>query len=59
MHVAATFYEYTQWVDPRLNYKNNTNIYANFRNNRIDITAYRYNVWRPSIGYTEANKIVN
>lgn len=59
MHVAVKFYESTLWVDPRLAYKNNTNISTYFRNNRIDITAYRYNVWRPVLGYTEANKIVN
>eukprot|EP00347_Sterkiella_histriomuscorum_P001850 403370439 len=59
MHLAVKFYEFTQWSDPRLAYGNNTNVSAYFRNSRLDISSYRYNVWRPSLGYTEANKIEN
>ena len=25
----------------------------------MDISYFRYNVWRPNLGYTEANKIEN
>lgn len=55
MHLAVKFYEYTEWVDPRLSYKNNTNVSAYFKNSKMDISSYRYNVWRPNLGYTEAN----
>lgn len=52
--------EYTSWVDPRLAYANNPNISSFYKgNNRLEITDNRFSVWRPMIGYTEMNKLVN
>lgn len=60
MHLTVKIFEYTQWYDKRIedNYKNAT-IPAFFKNSRVDLSMYRYNVWRPSITYTEANNIHN
>ncbi|CDW81147.1 gamma-aminobutyric acid receptor subunit rho-3-like [Stylonychia lemnae] len=59
MHVSLKLVEFTTWVDKRLAYQNNTNVPAYIRNSRLDISEYRYNIWRPNLGYTELNKLVN
>ena len=57
--VTFVFDEFTRWVDPRLAYAGNANVAAFYQDSRIDITQDRYNVWRPMIGYTKMDQMLN
>lgn len=59
MHVTLKLVEFTTWVDQRLAFQNNLNVSAYIRNSRLDISQFRYNIWRPNLGYTELNKLLN
>ena len=56
MHLVVKIVQYTRWVDPRLAYANNTNVTDNFKNSRLDLSAYTNYIWTPKIGYTEQNE---
>ena len=59
MHLALSIYEYMTWIDPRLNYENNTEIPQELRDTRIDLSRDRLNLWLPNTAFTEENTARN
>lgn len=59
MHITLRIIEYTEWTDPRLAYANNSRVDNQFKDYKMDISDVRYNIWKPSIAYTELSKVDN
>lgn len=55
MHLSLNIYEYQSWNDPRLRFEDNENIPQFLKDNRIDFSAWKNEIWRPNLAYTEEN----
>lgn len=59
MHLIIKLVEYSSWIDSRLAYEKNPNVSSSLKNSRLDLSSVRYNIWRPNVGYTELNRLIN
>ena len=59
MVIGIKFVQYTSWNDPRLYFANNTLIPLSNRMDRIDLTEWRYQIWRPKITYSNMIEFKN
>ncbi len=58
MHLVVNIVEETKWNHPNLSYAA-LNVSKFLKSNRIDISYYKDDIWKPNIIYTETNSVQN